>query len=74
MTDEDALIYVRHWLDVDGQALLEVCAGGEPGVAGKEGRDVFSVGSSAERDHRFAIVLPDSVGACEGWCECGFSV
>jgi len=44
MTDEDALIYVRHWLEADGQAqalALEVCAGGEPGVARKEGGDVF---------------------------------
>ena len=47
-------------------AALEVCAGGEPGVAGKEGGDVFSVGPAAEHDHRSAIVFADSVGACEG--------
>src|SRR4029077_9540003 len=47
-------------------AALEVCAGGQPGVAGKEGRDVFSVGPAAEHDHRSAIVFADSVGACEG--------
>jgi hypothetical protein len=47
-------------------AALEVRAGGEPGVTGKEGRDVFSVGPAAEHDHRPAIVFADSVGACEG--------
>ena len=32
-------------------AALEVCADGGPGVAGKEGGDVFSVGPAAEHDH-----------------------
>src|SRR5580704_2915442 len=49
-------------------AALEVCAGREPGVAGKEGGDVFSVGPAAEHDHRSAIVWADSVGAREGGC------
>ena len=47
-------------------AALEVCAGGEPGVAGKEGGDVFSVGQATQYDHRSAIAFADSVGACEG--------
>src|ERR1700722_705055 len=47
-------------------AAVEVCAGGEPGVAGKEGGDVFSVGQAAQYDHRSAIVFADSVGAFEG--------
>src|ERR1700691_1377292 len=45
---------------------LEVCAGGKPGVAGKEGGDVFSDRPAAEHDDRSAIVFADSVGACEG--------
>src|SRR4029077_18515101 len=47
-------------------AALEVCADREPGVAGKEGGNVFSVGPAAEHDHRSAVVFADSVGACEG--------
>src|SRR5246127_1084081 len=38
-------------------AALEVCAGGEPGIAGKEGGDVFSVGQAAQYDYRSAIVF-----------------
>ena len=66
MSDQDALIYVRHWMEVDAEAQalrLEVCADGDPGVAGKEGGDVFSIGSAAVHDRRFAIVFADSVGA-----------
>src|SRR5262249_48197138 len=44
----------------------EVCAGGEPGAAGKEGGNVFSIGSATEHDHRSAIVFADSVGKSEG--------
>src|SRR5580692_6046708 len=44
----------------------EVCADGDPGVAGEEGRDVFSTGPTAVHDSRFAIVLADSVGPPEG--------
>src|SRR5262249_3707032 len=40
----------------------EVCAGGEPGAAGKEGGNVFSIGSATEHDHRPAIIFADSVG------------
>lgn len=43
-------------------AAFKVCAGGEPGAVGKQGSDVFSVGSAAERDHWSAIVFADSVG------------
>jgi hypothetical protein len=63
MTDEDALAGGGR---AGAGAALEVCAGGEPGVARKEGSDVFSVGPAAEHDHRSAIVFADSVGACEG--------
>ena len=45
---------------------VEVCASGEPGVAGKKGSDLFSAGPAPEHDHRFAIVLADSAGAHEG--------
>jgi hypothetical protein len=67
MTDQDAVIYV---LAGGGRAgagdALEVCAGGEPGVARKEGGDLFPVGPATEHDHRSAIVFADSIGACEG--------
>jgi len=44
----------------------EVCAGDESDIAGEEGGDVFSIGTAAVLDDRFAIVFTDSVGACEG--------
>ena len=69
MSDQEALIYVRHWMEVDAQAQalrLAVCADGDPGFAGKKGRDVFSIGSTAVHDRRFAIVFADSVGPLEG--------
>jgi len=69
MTDQDALIYVRRWMEVDQEAQelrTEVCAGGDPGVAGEEGGDVFSIGAEAVHDGGFAIVFADSLGACEG--------
>src|ERR1700722_5073086 len=46
-------------------AALEVCAGGKPSVAGKEGGYVLSVGPAAEHDDRSAIIFANSVGACE---------
>ena len=45
---------------------VEVCAADEPDIAGEEGGDVFSIGTAAVPDDRFAIVFADSVGACEG--------
>ena len=44
----------------------EVCAAGEPGAAGKEGGNVFSIGSATEHDHRPAIVFADPLGKSEG--------
>ena len=45
MTDEDALIYVRHWLEADGQAQalrLKYVPVVSPGVTGKRRRRRFS--------------------------------
>jgi hypothetical protein len=69
MTDQDALIYVRNWLEADGQAQalrLKYVPVVSQVLPGKEGGDVFSVGPAAEHDDRSAIVFADSVGACEG--------
>src|SRR5260370_13327227 len=41
---------------------VEVCAGGEPGAAGKEGVDVFSIGCAPVQDDRSAFLFPDFVG------------
>ena len=45
---------------------VEVCAADEPDIAGEEGGDVFSIGTAAVPDDRFAIVFANSVGACKG--------
>ena len=42
---------------------VEVCSGDEPGVAGEEGSDVFSIGAEAMPYGRSTIVFADPVSA-----------
>jgi len=65
MTNDEALIYIRSWLEVDQQvqrAEAEVCARGEPGVAGEESGDIFSAGSSNQHDDGFTVVVAAAAG------------
>ncbi|MGA7921692.1 MAG: hypothetical protein WCA38_18680 [Candidatus Acidiferrales bacterium] len=68
MSDQDALIYVRNWLETDGQAQslrLKYVPVVSQVLPGRKAA-TFSVRPAAEHDHRSAIVFADSVGACEG--------
>jgi hypothetical protein len=57
ITNDQALIYIRRWLEVDDQVpiAVEICDGRKPSVAGKESSDVLPARSTASHDDRSSV-------------------
>lgn len=68
MSDQDALIHIRRWLEVDQKVQelrLKYVPLGQSGTPREKDRNVFSVGPAYQHDDGCAAIIADSFGARE---------